>query len=222
MPIEQQSSTLLTLSGAPFEYVYLASQSPRRQELLQQLGIGFQLLPPDADEDVEALEAELPGEAAAMYVRRVCLAKAEAAARRLARAGHVSAPILVADTTVALDRAILGKPVDDDNAVAMLTRLSGRTHHVLTAVAVVPASGTLGETPIASTLSVSTVRFVALTHEQIVRYVASGEPQGKAGAYGVQGRAAEFIAHIDGSYSGIMGLPLFETAALVRAAGVAF
>jgi len=222
MPIEQQSSTLPTLSGAPFEYVYLASQSPRRQELLQQLGIGFQLLPPDADEDVEALEAELPGEAAAMYVRRVCLAKAEAAARRLARAGHVAAPILVADTTVALDRAILGKPVDGDNAVAMLTRLSGRTHHVLTAVAVVPASGTPGETPIASTLSVSTVRFVALTHEQIVRYVASGEPQGKAGAYGVQGRAAEFIAHIDGSYSGIMGLPLFETAALVRAAGVAF
>jgi len=222
MPIEQQSSTLPTASGAPFEYLYLASQSPRRQELLQQLGIGFQLLPPDADEDVEALEAELPGEAAAMYVRRVCLAKAEAAARRLARAGHTTAPILVADTTVALDRAILGKPVDDDNAVAMLTRLSGRTHHVLTAVAVVPASGTLGEAPIASTLSVSTVRFVALTHDQIVRYVASGEPEGKAGAYGVQGRAAEFIAHIDGSYSGIMGLPLFETAALVRAAGVAF
>ena len=215
MPIEQQST-------ASFEYVYLASQSPRRQELLQQLGIGFQLLPPEIDEDAEALEAELPGEAAAMYVRRVCLAKAEAAARRLARAGRTAAPILVADTTVALDRAILGKPADDDNAVAMLTRLSGRTHHVLTAVAVVPAAGTAEQTPITSTLSVSTVRFVALTHEQIVRYVASGEPRGKAGAYGVQGRAAEFIAHIDGSYSGIMGLPLFETAALLRTAGVAF
>jgi septum formation protein len=215
MPTEQQLT-------APFEYVYLASQSPRRQELLQQLGIGFQLLPPESDEDAEALEAELPGEAAAMYVRRVCLAKAEAAARRLTRLGHTAAPILVADTTVALDRAILGKPVSDDNAVAMLTRLSGRTHHVLTAVAVVPATGATTETPITSTLSVSTVRFVALTKEQIVRYVANGEPRGKAGAYGVQGRAAEFIAHIDGSYSGIMGLPLFETAALVRAAGVAF
>ena len=215
MPTEQQLT-------APFEYVYLASQSPRRQELLQQLGIGFQLLPPDPGEDAEALEAELPGEAAAMYVRRVCLAKAEAAARRLARLGHAAAPILVADTTVALDRAILGKPVNDDDAVAMLTRLSGRTHHVLTAVAVVPAIGATTETPIASTLSVSTVRFVALTNEQILRYVANGEPRGKAGAYGVQGRAAEFIAHIDGSYSGIMGLPLFETAVLVRAAGVAF
>jgi len=216
MPIEQP------LNSSPFEYLYLASQSPRRQELLQQLGIGFQLLPPESDEDAEALEAELPGEAAAMYVRRVCLAKAEAAARRLARAGNAAAPILVADTTVALDRAILGKPLDDDDAIAMLTRLSGRTHNVLTAVAVVPASGATDATPIASTLSVSTVRFVALTNEQIVRYVASGEPLGKAGAYGVQGRAAEFIAHIDGSYSGIMGLPLFETAALVRAAGVAF
>ena len=180
------------------------------------------MLPPEPDEDAEALEAELPGEAAAIYVRRVCLAKAEAAARRLARAGRNPAPILVADTTVALDRAILGKPADHDDAIAMLTRLSGRTHHVLTAVAVVPAPGNPNETPIASTLSVSTVRFVALTHDQIVRYVTSGEPLGKAGGYGVQGRAAEFIAHIDGSYSGIMGLPLFETAALIRAAGVAF
>ncbi len=217
-------------SGAPYNFIYLASQSPRRRELLDQLGIRYQLLPPASEEDAEALEAEIPGEAAAIYVRRVCLAKAEAAAQRLARSTSPGAPILVADTTVALDRAILGKPADANDAIAMLTRLSGRVHQVLTAVAVVHAPGgasgntaaNTGDTPITSTLSVSTVRFAALTHDRIVRYVNSGEPHGKAGAYGVQGRAAEFIAHIDGSYSGIMGLPLFETAALVRAAGVAF
>lgn len=215
-------SSATDTSGAPYDFIYLASQSPRRRELLDQIGIRYQLLPPAETEDAEALEAEIPGEAAAIYVRRVCLAKAEAAAQRLARSARPSAPILVADTTVALDRAILGKPADADDAITMLTRLSGRVHQVLTAVAVVNTSGTGGDTPIASTLSVSTVRFAALTHDQIVRYVESGEPFGKAGAYGVQGRAAEFIAHIDGSYSGIMGLPLFETAALVRAAGVMF
>jgi len=222
MPQEQNVTSAPTQTGAPYTFIYLASQSPRRRELLDQLGILYQPLPPDEGEDVEALEAELPGEAAAIYVRRVCLAKAEAAAARLGRGARPSAPILVADTTVALDRAILGKPADADDAIAMLTRLSGRVHQVLTAVAVVNPSSRGGDASIASTLSVSTVRFAALTHDQIVRYVESGEPQGKAGAYGVQGRAAEFIAHIDGSYSGIMGLPLFETAALVRAAGVAF
>lgn len=222
MPQEQNVTSAPTQTGAPYTFIYLASQSPRRRELLDQLGILYQPLPPDEGEDVEALEAELPGEAAAIYVRRVCLAKAEAAAARLGRSARPSAPILVADTTVALDRAILGKPADADDAIAMLTRLSGRVHQVLTAVAVVNPSSRGGDASIASTLSVSTVRFAALTHDQIVRYVESGEPQGKAGAYGVQGRAAEFIAHIDGSYSGIMGLPLFETAALVRAAGVAF
>ncbi|MET3244794.1 MAF protein [Burkholderia sp. OAS925] len=123
-----------------------------------------------------------------------------------------------ADTTVTIDDAILGKPLDADDAAAMLTRLAGRDHEVLTAVAVVDAQGEL----LPAALSVSKVRFAALHADAIRRYVASGEPLGKAGAYGVQGRAAEFIEHIDGSYSGIMGLPLFETAALLRAARIDF
>ncbi|OAJ51840.1 septum formation protein Maf [Paraburkholderia ginsengiterrae] len=199
-------------------FVYLASQSPRRQELLQQLGVRFELLLPRPDEDAEALEAELPGERAHDYVQRVCVAKAQAARARLVAGGHAERPILVADTTVTIDDAILGKPVDADDAVAMLTRLAGRDHEVLTAVAVVDAEGRL----LPAALSVSKVRFAALHADAIRRYAASGEPLGKAGAYGVQGRAAEFIEHIDGSYSGIMGLPLFESAALLRAARIDF
>ncbi|HZZ09169.1 MAG TPA: Maf family protein [Paraburkholderia sp.] len=199
-------------------FVYLASQSPRRQELLHQLGVRFELLLPRPDEDAEALEAELPGERARDYVQRVCIAKARAAHERLVVSGHAAHPILVADTTVTIDDAILGKPIDADDAVAMLTRLAGRTHDVLTAVAVVDAQGTL----LPAALSVSTVRFAALHADAIRRYASSGEPLGKAGAYGVQGRAAEFIEHIDGSYSGIMGLPLYETAALLRAARIDF
>ncbi|MFL9914957.1 Maf family protein [Paraburkholderia fungorum] len=205
-----------TASLHPF--VYLASQSPRRQELLQQLGVRFELLLPRPDEDAEALEVELPGEHARDYVQRVCISKAHAARARLVAGGHVARPILVADTTVTIDDAILGKPVDADDAVAMLTRLSGRDHEVLTAVAVVDAEGML----LSAALSVSKVRFAALHAPALRRYAASGEPLGKAGAYGVQGRAAEFIEHIDGSYSGIMGLPLFETAALLRAARIDF
>lgn len=199
-------------------FVYLASQSPRRQELLQQLGVRFELLLPRPDEDAEALEAELPGESARDYVQRVCIAKAQAARARLEAGGHPARPILVADTTVTIDGAILGKPLDADDAVAMLTRLAGRDHEVLTAIAVIDAEGTL----LPAALSVSKVRFAALHAEAIRRYAASGEPLGKAGAYGVQGRAAEFIEHIDGSYSGIMGLPLFETAALLRAVRIDF
>jgi septum formation protein len=205
-----------TASLHPF--VYLASQSPRRQELLQQLGVRFELLLPRPDEDAEALEAERPGERAHAYVQRVCVAKAHAARARLVAGGHVARPILVADTTVTIDDTILGKPVDTDDAVAMLTRLAGRVHEVLTAVALVDAAGTL----LPAALSVSKVRFATLREDAVRRYAASGEPLGKAGAYGVQGRAAEFIEHIDGSYSGIMGLPLFETAALLRAARIDF
>ena len=205
-------------SAASYPFVYLASQSPRRQELLQQLGVRFELLLPRPDEDAEALEAELPGERAHHYVMRVCVAKAQAARARLVAGGHAGAPILVADTTVTIDDAILGKPAGADDAAAMLTRLAGRDHEVLTAVAVVDAQGEL----LPAALSVSKVRFAALHADAIRRYVASGEPLGKAGAYGVQGRAAEFIEHIDGSYSGIMGLPLFETAALLRAARIDF
>ncbi|MFM0688099.1 Maf family protein [Paraburkholderia strydomiana] len=207
-----------TSTASLHPFVYLASQSPRRQELLQQIGVRFELLLPRPDEDAEALEAELPGERAHDYVQRVCVAKARAAHARLVAGNHAARPVLVADTTVTIDDAILGKPLDADDAEGMLVRLSGRAHEVLTAVAVVDAYGEL----LPAALSTSTVRFAALHRDAIRRYVASGEPFGKAGAYGVQGRAAEFIEHIDGSYSGIMGLPLFETAALLRAARIDF
>lgn len=212
---------------APFEpdfkmpthpFVYLASQSPRRQELLRQLGVRYELLLPRHDEDAEALEAELPGESADAYVVRVCALKAHAARARLVAGGHASAPVLVADTTVTIDGLILGKPQHEEDAVAMLERLAGREHEVLTALAVVAADGALLE----PALSRSTVRFARADRAALQRYAASGEPLGKAGAYGIQGRAAEFIERIDGSYSGIMGLPLFETAALLRVARVAF
>jgi septum formation protein len=205
-------------TAALHPFVYLASQSPRRQELLQQLGVCYELLLPRPDEDAEALEAERPGERAHAYVVRVCEAKAAAARARLVAGTHREAPILVADTTVTIDDTILGKPVDAADAMAMLTRLAGREHEVLTALAVVAASGTL----LPAALSVSRVRFAAVQADALAGYVASGEPFGKAGAYGVQGRAAEFIERIEGSYSGIMGLPLFETAALLRAARIDF
>lgn len=207
-----------SLSPALFPTLYLASQSPRRQELLQQIGVRFELLLPRADEDAEALEAELPGEAADTYVRRVTVAKAEAARARLVASGKPAAPVLVADTTVTIDGAILGKPADAGDALAMLTRLAGRAHEVLTAVAVIGADGAL----LPPALSRSSVRFAAAPRDALMRYVDTGEPFGKAGAYAIQGRAAEFVERIDGSHSGIMGLPLFETAALLRAARVAF
>jgi septum formation protein len=205
-------------STVTWPYVYLASQSPRRQELLAQLGVRFELLLPRKDEDAEALEAVLPGEPAADYVTRVCAAKADAARARLVAGAHARAPILTADTTVTIDGHILGKPHDAADAFAMLERLAGRDHEVLTAVAVVDAEGQC--LPVA--LSRSHVRFAAVEPAAIARYVASGEPFGKAGAYGIQGRAAEFVERIDGSYSGIMGLPLFETSALLRAARIDF
>ncbi|QYD70243.1 Maf-like protein [Paraburkholderia edwinii] len=205
-------------SNALYPFVYLASQSPRRQELLQQLGVRFELLLPRPDEDAEALEAELPGERAHDYVMRVCVLKARAARERLDASGRATSPILVADTTVTIDEAILGKPRDAEDAVEMLARLAGRDHEVLTAVAVVDAAGA----QLPAVLSTSRVRFAPVTRTALTRYAASGEPLGKAGAYGVQGRAAEFIEHIDGSYSGIMGLPLYETAALLRAARIDF
>jgi septum formation protein len=205
-------------STVTWPYVYLASQSPRRQELLAQLGVRFELLLPRPDEDAEALEAVLPGESATDYVTRVCAAKADAARARLVAGAHSRAPILTADTTVTIDGHILGKPHDAAEAYAMLERLAGRDHEVLTAVAVIDAEGQC--LPVA--LSRSHVRFAAAEPAAIARYVASGEPFGKAGAYGIQGRAAEFVERIDGSYSGIMGLPLFETSALLRAARIDF
>ena len=196
--------------------VYLASQSPRRRQLLDQLGLRHVLLLPDAGEDAEALEAVLPNEAPAAYVVRVTQLKLDAALQRRKRRGLPAAPVVCADTTVALGRQILGKPADTAQARRMLAGLSGRTHRVLTAVAI----GTTGKR--SQLLSVSRVTFAQLTERQIRAYAASGEPLGKAGAYGVQGSAAAFISHISGSYSGIMGLPLFETAALLRSFGVRF
>ena len=200
--------------------IYLASQSPRRRQLLEQIGVHHELLLPEAGEDAEALEAVLPGEPPDRYVQRVTGLKLQAAVQRLQARGLPPAPVLCADTTVALDGDILGKPADDDEAARMLARLSGRTHEVLTAIRLWPLAGQpLAGQPLAA-LSRSQVRLACLSARRIAAYVASGEPRGKAGAYGVQGRAAAFIEHISGSYSGIMGLPLFETAQLLEAAGV--
>ncbi|GAA7754551.1 MULTISPECIES: Maf family protein [Cupriavidus] len=196
--------------------LYLASQSPRRRELLTQLGVTYELLLADAGEDAEALEAVRPGESPDDYVQRVCALKADAALQRRARRGLPEAPILTSDTTVCRGGDILGKPADARDAAAMLASLSGTTHRVLTAVTVATSAGQR------HALSISHVTFRPMLAPEIERYVASGEPLGKAGAYGIQGRAAEFVEQIDGSYSGIMGLPLFETAALLREAGLHF
>jgi len=198
-------------------FIYLASQSPRRRQLLDQLGVKHELLLADESEDAEALEAEVRGELPADYVHRVTLAKLQAARRRLRRRGLPPAPILCADTTVALGRRIFGKPADVADACATLARLSGRTHRVITAVAV--AHGAHGRRQ-AILLNHSRVRFAAVSEQAIARYVASGDAFGKAGSYAIQSAAAAWIERIDGSYSGIMGLPLFETAELLKGAGL--
>ena len=194
-------------------FIYLASQSPRRSQLLDQLGVRHELLLPEPDEDAETLETVLGNEAPAAYVKRVTQLKLDAALRRLASRGLPAAPVLCSDTTVALGRVIFGKPANAADAVRMLTVLSGKTHRVLTAVTL----GTFSERQLA--LSESRVTFDKLSEDQIQAYVASGEPLGKAGAYAVQGRAAAYISHVNGSYSGIMGLPLFETARLLQSFG---
>lgn len=207
----------MTAMTTPF--IYLASQSPRRKQLLEQWGVRCELLLPDADEDVESLEEMVPGEAPATYVQRVTGLKLTASLARLRRRGLSPALVLCADTTVALGRQILGKPVDAVAARAMLTCLSGRRHRVLTAVAVgKPASR--GAPSVWSAMSTSRVDFSTITPAQISRYVDSGEPMGKAGAYAIQGQAALWTLHISGSYSGIMGLPAFETAQVLAAAGM--
>lgn len=263
-------------------FIYLASQSPRRAQLLDQIGVEHRLLLPDSAEDsnvvetleaLEALENVIPGEAPAAYVVRVTELKLKAAVSRLnervrnsleaARMGDPNlklhpiklapiklAPILCADTTVSIGGEILGKPSSHAEAVKMLTRLSGQTHQVLTAVALSTGAcanprsssplsqdnsvkfqmsglssdnslhdGSLDPSALGA-LSVSSVEFATLSHAQIKAYVDSGEPMGKAGAYAVQGRAASFIKNIQGSYSGIMGLPLYETAELIRRLGL--
>ena len=200
---------------ASSSFVYLASQSPRRAQLLDQLGAAYRLLLASPREGAEALEAEHAGELPAAYVQRVTALKLRAAVQRLAARGLPAAPLLCADTTVALGRRILGKPRDAADAAATLTALSGRTHRVLTAVAVHDGGRTH------RALNVSHVRFATLPQPVIAAYIASGEPFGKAGAYAIQGALAGWIEHIDGSHSGIMGLPLFETAQLLQRSGVA-
>ncbi|BEU96490.1 Maf family nucleotide pyrophosphatase [Acidovorax sp. DW039] len=205
------------------DFLYLASQSPRRRQLLEQLGVRHELLlpnvPGDIEEDAEGIEAVLPGESADDYVTRVTGLKLDAAVARCARRGLPAAPILCSDTTVALGSIIYGKPESADHARQMLAELSGQTHRVLTAVAV--QAGPQQGAQRLQALSVSEVSFAVLTSAQIEAYVATGEPMGKAGAYGVQGRAAAFIPMLRGSYSGIMGLPMFETAQLLRGLGFA-
>lgn len=205
------------------DFVYLASRSPRRRQLLDQIGVRHELLLAVDGEDAEALEAERPGELPADYVQRVTLAKLAAAQQRLAARGLPAAPILCADTTVALGRHIIGKPADAADAAATLERLSGRLHRVITALAVAPAAAA-GNTPGAApvlAVSVSQVRFAVIDANAIAGYVASGQPFGKAGSYAIQSAAAAWVSHLSGSYSGVMGLPLFETARLLRSAGVA-
>ena len=201
-------------------FIYLASQSPRRQELLKQMGIRFEMLLPGPDEDSEGIETPLPQEKARTYVERVTLAKSAAALARWKNSRLPWAPILCADTTVSLpnhpDGEILGKPSNAADAARILAMLSGKVHEVLSSVAV-----TIGpnEKPI-QLVQVSEVQFADLSNEQIAAYIASGEPFGKAGGYGIQGLGGAFIPLIRGSYSGIMGLPIYETKLLLDRAQV--
>jgi septum formation protein len=191
-------------------FVYLASQSPRRRQLLEQIGVSYELLLATPEEDAESLEVVLPNEAPLTYVKRVTQLKLEAAVQRMKQRGLPNAPVLCADTTVALGRSILGKPENAADALRILKILSGQTHRVLTAVAL--ASGRKR----VSAVSISQVTFAPMTLAEMKNYIATGEPMGKAGAYGVQGAAAAYISQIKGSYTGIMGLPLYETAQLLK------
>lgn len=192
--------------------VYLASRSPRRRELLKQIGVGFEMLllreRPERPSDVN--EDPLPGERPDDYVRRVCSEKAQTGWRRLVERGLPRLPVLAADTTVCLGEQIFGKPADRGDAARMLGELSGREHRVLTAV------GLQFDARLEIAVSESMVRFSPLTDQDISAYVATGEPMDKAGAYAIQGRAAAFIPELRGSFSGVMGLPLHETAMLLE------
>ena len=187
-------------------FIYLASGSPRRRELLRQIGVSFRLIGADLD------ETERPGESPLAYVSRLAQAKAALGSERSAPSG--SAPVLAADTAVVLDGSILGKPTGLNDGIAMLLQLSGRAHEVLTGVALHTAAG------VQVKVSRSTVTFRVIGPDEARAYWETGEAVDKAGAYAIQGYAAIFISDLQGSYSGVMGLPLFETAALLKAAGV--
>ncbi len=192
--------------------IYLASQSPRRRELLKQIGINFELLLLRADprRNVDVDETPIGDEKPEDYVQRVSRAKAEAGFRVLRLRNLPPFPVLAADTTVTIDGKILGKPDNDEHAAEMLARLSGREHQVHSAVAIAT------DEHVEVALSTSTVRFTALSEERIRRYLLTHEYRDKAGGYGIQGFAGAFIEHISGSYSGVMGLPLFETVQLLQ------
>ena len=191
--------------------VYLASRSPRRRELLSQIGVRFHLLLFRArpGEPAEVDEKPIAGEAPDTYVVRLARAKADAGWRRMLQRNLPPGPVLAADTTVAVEGRIYGKPTSRDDAAAMLRVFSGRTHEVLTAVALKHHDW------LESVLSRSEVRFKTMSEEEIAQYVTSGECDDKAGAYAIQGRAARYVAELRGSYSGVMGLPLFETGQLL-------
>ncbi len=201
----------------PSQIIYLASKSPRRRELLKQIGVQYELLmirdQPPARLDID--ESPLAGELPRSYVERIVKVKADAAQRIMRVRRLPVRPILTADTTVAVGDEILGKPANTEEARAMLGKLSGQTHQVLTAVAISFDFDTH------LLLSTSYVTFATLSEADIKRYLDSGESKDKAGAYAIQGLAAKFISKISGSYSGVMGLPLHETAQLLRKAGVA-
>ncbi len=192
--------------------LYLASRSLRRRELLKQIGVGFELLllreapgrPPDVDESVRS------GEDPLVYVERLAHEKAEVAWLRLCQRRLMRHPVLAADTTVELNGEILGKPVDRDDAVSMLKRLSGTTHRVHTAIAIIL------DRRIETATSSTTVVFGELNEDEIRQYVSSGDPMDKAGAYGIQGRAGAYVKSLSGSYTGVVGLPLYETDLLLR------
>jgi len=198
-----------------YDFFYLASQSPRRHQILRDIGASFKPLDliegvgPDADFDESILEGENP----LAYVSRVSMLKARAGQQYLRKSRLVNAPVLSADTTVAINEIILGKPVDENDARQMLERLSGQTHDVISVVSM------CCEDKMEQKTSVTEVTMKQLSNDEIQRYIESNEPFGKAGGYGIQGQASLFISRIEGSYSGVMGLPIFETARLLESFG---
>lgn len=188
--------------------IYLASRSPRRAEILQQLGVRFSVLPSDIDESL------LVGEQPEQYVLRLAASKAAVCAQQLEAGPGLDRPVLAADTAVSIDGLILGKPANDEDARMMLRRMSDRWHEVYTGLALATQHGVI------TALSTTRVQMAAISEEEITAYIASGEPFDKAGAYGIQGLAGIFIRRIEGSYTGVMGLPVHETARLLKNAGV--
>jgi septum formation protein len=195
---------LVALAPANGAFVYLASQSPRRRELLEQIGIEYRVL------DVEVDEAWRPGETPQKYACRLARDKAAAGRDQLVKDELKAAPVLGADTCVVVDDEVLGKPADREHGIGMLSQLAGRTHEVVTGIAI--ASGPT----MYDAVSVSRVRMADLSRRDIEQYWDSGEPEGKAGAYGIQGLAGAFVSHIEGSYSGVVGLPLYELVGLLN------